>query len=307
MPKFTVSKSKHINASPEKVFSALNDFHAWREWSPWLIMDPSTKVDVAADNKSYEWNGKRTGSGNMKILSETANQSIDYDLNFIKPFKSHAGVNFEVEPSGDGTKVTWNMDSSLPFFMFFMKKMMVAMIGNDYERGLNLLKDYVEDGKIHSRLNFIGESEFPGCTYIGIKRTTGMEGAPKQMEADFNTLMEYASKLDGAHIEGAFSQYHKWDFVKGIASFTSGVPVKEVPADLPSEMISGSLPKMKIHTLEHVGPYEHLGNAWTTMYSMQRGKEFKMRKDIHPFETYGNSPKDTDPKDLITHINFAVK
>jgi len=307
MPKFSVSKTRHINASPEKVFAALNDFHAWKEWSPWLIMDPNTKVDVAPDNKSYEWNGKRTGSGNMKILSETANQSIDYDLNFLKPFKSHASVSFEVEASGEGTDVTWNMDSSLPFFLFFMKKMMVATIGSDYDRGLNLLKDYVQDGKINSKLNFLGESEFPGCTYIGITRSVDMDAAPKQMKANFDRLMEYASGLDGAYPESAFSQYHKWDFAKGIASFTAGVPVKEVPADLPSDITSGSLPKTKIHTLEHVGPYEHLGNAWTTMYNMQRGKEFKIRKDVHPFETYGNSPNDTAPNELITHVNFAVK
>jgi len=40
---------------------------------------------------------------------------------------------------------------------------------------------------------------------------------------------------------------------------------------------------------------------------MNRNKEIKGRKDIYPFETYLNSPEDTDPKELITRINFAVK
>jgi hypothetical protein len=45
----------------------------------------------------------------------------------------------------------------------------------------------------------------------------------------------------------------------------------------------------------------------TTMYTMHRNKEISIKKGYHPFETYGNSPKDTDPKNLITYINFALK
>lgn len=39
-------------------------------------MEPETELDVAADAKSYSWNGKRTGSGNMKILSEVPNSLV---------------------------------------------------------------------------------------------------------------------------------------------------------------------------------------------------------------------------------------
>jgi len=90
MPKMKIAKTKQINAPISKVFAILNDMSSWSKWSPWLIMDPDAKVEVAADNKSYSWDGDRVGSGHMKILREHDNRTVDYDLTFLKPWKSKA-------------------------------------------------------------------------------------------------------------------------------------------------------------------------------------------------------------------------
>lgn len=307
MPKMNIVKRKQINAPVEKVFETLNHMSNWQTWSPWLIMDPDTKVEVSENEKSYSWAGKRTGEGSMQISQETKNKSIDYDLTFLKPWKSEAKVKFTTTAKNGGTEVAWHMNSSLPWFMFWMKKNMTAFIGNDYERGLNLLKDYIEDGKIHSKLNWKGESQYPGCNYLGIRRTCSIAEMPKLMEADFTKLLAYSRSTEGANIEGAFNQYHKFDFIKGIVDYTAGVPFDNIPSDFPSDFLLGSLAPTKLYTLEHAGPYHHLGNAWSTMYTMHRNKEIKIKKKYHPFETYGNSPKNTDPKDLISYINFALK
>ncbi len=307
MPKMQIVKTKQINAPVSKVFSILSDMSSWSKWSPWLIMDPEATVDVADDNKSYSWEGKRVGAGHMSISKEDNNKSINYDLTFLKPWKSTAKVKFEIKEKDRGAEVAWHMDSSLPWFMFWMKKMMIAFIGNDYERGLNLLKDYVEDGQIHSKLNWLGESQFPGCDYIGIRRKCTIDDMPTVMKKDFEDLLDYCRSVEGTDHTKAFSMYHKFDFVKGNASYTAGIPVPKIPSNLSAKFFVGKIPPTKIYTVEHIGPYEHLGNAWTTIYTMHRNKEIKGRKNIHPFETYGNSPLDTDPKDLITHINFAVK
>lgn len=294
-----------IDAPIEKVFSTLNDMKTWEHWSPWLITDPQTAV-IASD-KEYSWEGNRVGSGHMEIVKEVPNEYVYYDLTFLKPWKSTAKIKFTTEENSSGTEVAWYMDSSLPWFMFWMKKMMVAMIGNDYERGLKLLKDYVEEGKVNSKLNWIGEMEYPGCKYIGIKRTTTIDAMPTTMQKDFENLIAFAKSISDSSIERSFSQYHKFDFVQKMASFTSGIPIKSVPANLPDDAFIGKMPRTKIYRLEHVGRYDHLGNAWSTMYMMHRNKEFKLRKGIDPFETYGNSPKDTHPNDLISYINFAIK
>ena len=307
MPKMHINKSTVIDAPVDKVYNTLNNFNNWSPWSPWLIQEPEAKVKVAGDSKSYSWEGNRIGTGNMKVTSEKANESIDYDLNFLKPWKSSAKVRFEMKPKGEGTEVTWLMDSSLPVFMFWMKKMMVAYVGMDYERGLAMLKDYVEDGTVHSRLDFDGSSTFPGCTYIGIKTDCTKETIGTQMESDFGKIWDFIGSNKDLIAGNPFSIYHAWDMVKDKISYTSGVPVKSIPDNLPDGFVTGEIPKTQVYTVKHTGPYAHLGNAWSTLYSMQRSKSFKMNKKIHPFETYANNPGEVPDNELITEVHFAIK
>ena len=307
MPKMNISRSVHINAPSSKVYNTLTDMANWKMWSPWIIAEPEAKIDVKPDNNAYSWEGKRLGSGGMEITKTKENKEVTYDLNFIKPWKSYAAIKFDLEEKNNGTEVTWHMDSSLPWFMFWMKKNMEAFLGSDYERGLLLLKDYVEDGKAHSHLGWNGVKEYPGCTFVGIKRSTSQAEMPSLMQADFERLIAYAMTLDGSKKEESFSQYHKFDFVKKTASYTCGVPVKSAPENLPEGMFVGQLAPTKVYQIEHTGPYAHIGNAWSTGHMMMRNKEFKGSKKYHPFETYGNSPKNTAPNDLISYINFPLK
>ncbi|MEM1408535.1 MAG: SRPBCC family protein [Bacteroidota bacterium] len=307
MPKMHIKRSVTINASADKVFSKLNNFNHWTAWSPWLIMDPKATVTVAEDGKSYEWEGERVGSGNMQVISESDNQFIDYDLTFLTPWKSTAKVRFETISKGDSTEVNWLMDSSLPFFMFWMKKMMEAFVGMDYERGLAMLKDYVEDGEVHSKLDFKGASNFAGCKYVGVKTVCTIETVGSSMEKDFGKLMAFMADHQELITGNTFSIYHKWDMVKRNVAYTSGVPVKSVPTSLPAGIISGEIPETEVYTLGHTGPYAHLGNAWSTLYNMQRGKVFKINKKIHPFETYVNIPGEVPDNELVTEVHFPVK
>lgn len=306
MPKTHISRSQIINASKSEVYARIADLGQWPKWSPWLIMDPDTQVEVSDGGKAYSWNGKRTGEGNMSVLSAKENEAVTYDLNFLKPFKSKAKVGMKLRETNVGTEVTWTMDGSLPWFMFWMKNMMQTFVGMDYERGLRLLKDYVEDGEVHSKLNFLGTSDYPGCEYIGITRNCNLDEMGNLMKKDFEELMPWAVSKGLDHRKG-FSIYHKFDPIKNVCSYTAGIAFDERPSDIPAKYKVSKMEPTTIYTIEHVGPYEHLGNAWSTMQNMIRGKEVKPIKGYHPFETYGNSPKDTAPNDLVTRVNFAVR
>ena len=307
MPKMHIDKAVTIEAPLPKVFDILNDFHCWPGWSPWLICEPESVLKIREDGKYYEWEGKRVGSGNMSILSETPNRKIDLDLTFLKPWKSKAKVQFLCQEDGQKTKVNWTMESSLPFFLLWMKKSMEAFVGSDYERGLQMLKEYIETGAVSSKLDFRGESNFTGCQYIGINTTTTIAQNGTQMGTDYSKLWSFISDQKIRPTGPAFSIYHKFDLVKRMVNYTACIPVPEIPADLPSGFISGKIPATKVYTLRHIGSYLHLGNAWTTMHTMLRNKEFKAIKGIHPFESYINLPGEVPDHDLITDIHFAIK
>lgn len=309
MPKMHVERSVLIHAPIEKVFKTISDFHTWTSWSPWLVAEPDAKVDVREDGKYYAWDGDIVGSGEMTISNEVPNTSVDIDLLFLKPWKSKAEVSFTMKEEGDGVLLMWDMDSSLPFFLFWMKKMMEAFVGNDYKRGLTMLKDYAELDHVPAVLSVKGMEEFKSTNYIGIKRgiitVAEMSGA---MEADYSKLMAYVMDGKQENIAGpSFSIYHKWNMVKGQVSYTACVPVNEIPSDLPDGVITGSIPATKVHVIHQTGPYRHIGNVWSAQYMRLRGKKFKGNKGIDPMERYLNSPTNTEENNLETEVLFAVK
>ncbi len=305
MPKMNVTKSITINAPKEKVKTFLSDFHNWKNWSPWLICEPEAKLDFQADGKYYKWDGKRVGSGEMKVVAEKDNE-IDYDLTFLKPWKSKAKVYFKLNDAAEGTEVSWLMNSSLPFFMFWMKKSMEIYIGMDYDRGLKMLKEELEEGKIHSNLEFVGDHNFDGCNFIGIKTTTPFSNIDKAMEKDFTELNEFIGK-NNLEVSGLpFSEYQKFDVVKDKVVYVAGFPVNSEPENLPENFFYGTLAKNKVHTVRHKGKYDHLGNAWSAIMMMERNKEFKKNKKAFPLEVYHNDPSTTVPEELVTDISMPI-
>lgn len=302
-----VSRSIDIEAPASKVYSKLNDFKEWTPWSPWLIMDPEAEVKIAENAKFYEWEGKRVGSGKMKIIEEKENHFVAYDLHFLKPWKSKAKTSFTLDEKEGKTTVTWNMDSSLPFFMFWMKKMMEGFVGLDFDRGLGMLKPYVEQGMIPSKLEFLGRRNFDGFHFIGMKTTCDIDKVGERMSSDFGRLSNYLNDQPALVDGRAFSIYHQWDIVKGTVSYTSGISIKQLNNGLPSDFVNGTIPANITYALRHTGPYQHLGNAWGTLYAMSRNKEFKPNKKIDPFEIYLNNPQNTAPNELITEVCFPVK
>lgn len=302
----SLKKQIIIDASIEKVHQAVSDFNTWGKWSPWLICEDGVKVEVNSNADFYSWEGKRVGSGNMKIVNNTP-ERVDYDLTFLKPFKSTAKVSFLLEENENGTIANWTMESKLPFFMFFMKKKMEVFVGLDYSRGLKMLKDFVEKGKVESSLEFVGKKAYKGGDFIGIRTKTTVESIGKSMAEDIQNLMRFVNS-NSIELNGKqFSQYHKFDFVTGEAEYTSGVIVNEIPENLDSKFVSGNLKEVPVNIVRHTGRYDHIGNAWSAQIMMERNKEFKQLKGYHPIEIYHNSPMDTEPENLITDICFAIK
>lgn len=306
MPRMYIDKSILIDKHAVDIYSKVADFHNWTKWSPWAVLDRETKEEVSGNGKYFEWDGPIVGAGNMNILSETENEQLEIDLNFVKPWRSHAKVHFSFVPEGEGTRVHWKMESKLPFFLFFLKKMMSAYVGLDFNRGLTMLKDLAETGKVHSQLTFKGFEQYPGCKFIGIKTLCNMDLVGERMSGDFGKLMGFMSDKKDMMDGHPFSIYHKWKPVKGLVGYTAAIPVKEIPANLPDGVYSGSVPATKVHTIHHKGPYRFIGNVWSAQYSRVRAKLFKLNRSVHPIEVYLNSPMDTAENNLESEVKMPV-
>ncbi|MGJ8693518.1 MAG: SRPBCC family protein [Thalassotalea sp.] len=307
MPKINAQHSVLINAPIAQVYAILSDFNQWRVWSPWLITEPEAEMTVADDGQSYQWQGCRVGAGAMQKQACQNNSFLHFQLNFLKPWKSTAQVQLELLQVGESVQVTWSMQSSLPLFLFWMKNMMQALITMDYERGLLMLKDYVETGQVHCQLTMQAEHQFAGGQYIGVNRSCKKAQLAQTMPEDFGKLMAFARQHPDLTIVKACTIYHKFDLVSGDVDYTAGLLVTAVPASLPEDLILGEIPKMKVYSVLQTGPYHLLGNAWSMIMGLQRAKAFKISKQHPPFELYHDNPEEVTENDLTTEVIFSCK
>ncbi len=310
MSLFSVERSIRINAKVEDVFEAVANFEVQKSWSPWLIMEPNCSVDFKGiqgqEGAVHIWDGEWIGSGELEHKKLIKNQRIEDEARFLKPWKSRGEVYWDFNPDGHQTVVTWGMKSSLPLVMFWMKRMMEAWVGMDYERGLRMLKEYSETGTVTSKVAIEGIVETKGFSYIGRKNTCSIEELGPAMEQDFKAL-EKAIDEHGLQTTGTvFSIYHKFDMVQRKASYTSGISVSQLPSNLDG-FVMGSLDGGKALKVVHTGSYLHLGNGWSAMMSYQRYKKLKCAKGKEPLEIYENNSANTPPEKLITSIYCPLK
>lgn len=301
MPKFNVEKRITIDANEAKVRSAIQDFAQWETWSPWLCMEPEAKLafegSAATVGHAYEWTGDMVGAGRME-LAEIDGDTDKMDLTFLRPFKSTAKVELQTTALTDTqTRVTWRMQSGLPFFMFFMVNTMKAMIGMDYERGLRLLKEYTETGAVTSRTEVLGIVDVAATDYIGVTADTKLANINTSMDTTMPRLMEQARGKTTQSYTGSI--YHNLDIKTQQCRYTAFAPVKTPDA-------TGTIATCQALKLIHTGSYQHLGNAWNTAYTYQRHHKLKKNKQVDPFEHYINDPAEVAGKDLKTEIYLPV-
>jgi len=306
MPTLEVRRDVLIATPVPKVFGLVSDLHQWAPWGPWLNIDPQATVDVAPDGKSYHWRGPRTGEGEMRIAHEQADRSIDIDLRFLEPFKSQAHVRFEFNAVEAGSTVSWTMTSALPFFFLFFVKSMKTMLGMDFDRGLRMLKDLAQTGSIPSHTEETGPTDFAGGPFLGLTSQVSLDELPTAMKRDFLHVTSALETLGISQAGPAFSLYKKWDMARAQATYTAGILLPSLPETTPVGFVTGTLPAQKTFVLTHIGPYHHLGNAWSRGMSMGRRKEFLPNKKLPPFEFYSSLNPDSDAA-TRTAIHFPIR
>ena len=307
MPKFQVSRTVHIVAAVDEVYSKVRDFREWPSWSPWLIAEPEVELEFGEDGRSYRWEGVVAGAGTMLLEREEANRSLSYTLALSKPWKSLSQVEFIFSETNGGTDVTWKLDGSLPFFMFWMTGTMTAFIGADYERGLNLLKAVVEKGEHPSKLDFIGKKQFRGCRYMGVRTLCDMAETGERMCADLTKLNDWVKAGELVPSGPPFSIYHKWDPAKEKVEYTIALPMAALPPDLGEEFVGEEIPACKAYLVQHTGPYQYVGNAWASGMMRERADIFVADNKIDMFEIYENDPRDVPAEELVTTLYFPMK
>lgn len=148
---FRVTRSTVIEAEPAKIFTVVNDFHQWENWSPWAKLDPQAKNSFEGPSNGtgaiFRWAGnKEVGEGSMAIVESAPSSLIRIRLDFLKPFKATHMAEFSFKVERSHTLVTWSMYGKNNFFAKAVGLFMNCdtMLGGYFEKGLAQMKAVVE-------------------------------------------------------------------------------------------------------------------------------------------------------------------
>jgi hypothetical protein len=147
---YTVGRDVIIDKPKALVFDFLKYLKNQNKFSVWASMDPDMKTTfTGTDGKigfisAWESVGnKNVGKGEQEILAIVEGERIDYEIRFMKPFKSTSWAYITTASVNDNqTKVHWEFSAKMKYpsnlMLLFMN--MEKMIGNDLEKGLQNLK-----------------------------------------------------------------------------------------------------------------------------------------------------------------------
>ncbi|MGP1356438.1 SRPBCC family protein [Roseicyclus sp.] len=139
-----------IDAPPEEVYRQVSSLRAFSEWSPWGDYDPDMEVVYSGPDTGVgnvmEWRSDHpnVGNGRQEIVAAVENRSVRTTLIFDGMNPAEAW--WTLEPEGEGTRVTWGLDSDMgntPVGRWFGLAL-DRFVGADYERGLDRLRARVE-------------------------------------------------------------------------------------------------------------------------------------------------------------------
>lgn len=145
-----VERSIVIDAQPETIFTLINGFERYNEWSPWADIDPDTRYEYGGPATgvgawmTWHSDDPNAGSGRQEIISSQPYRSVGIDLSFDGMGTAQTG--FVLEPADGGTSVVWmfHTDFGYNLPMRLMGPFFDRMLGPDYEKGLAKLKEVVE-------------------------------------------------------------------------------------------------------------------------------------------------------------------
>lgn len=138
-------------AKPSKViFAAVQDFATYKEWYPWVKVDPGAKNAYSTPSAGlgawWEWEGEKVGKGKLTRVRLVENLEIEGRLEFEKPMK---GISKELwffdTVDGNATRIRWVYEGEASYPMGrYLGLFTDKMIGPIFEDGLQNLKTFLE-------------------------------------------------------------------------------------------------------------------------------------------------------------------
>lgn len=314
-----VERSVAINRPPATVFTLLNSYRHFNEWSPWADLDPDAEFmhsgPESGPGARLSWRGDPAliGTGWQEITMSRPNERVEIDLDFGSQGVARAW--FDIRGDQLGSLVTWSFDTDLTegvgfwgglagryFGLFFDR-----WIGQDYEKGLADLKRFAESlpaGDFSQADIALVQAEPVPVLQLSGEAASEPEAVAAALADAYGRIMAVVQRenltLDGQPMAITRS----WEGER--YRFEAAIPVSLPPQmNLEGPVQPGHSPSGKAVRIVHVGPYDRTNESYAlaSAYLAAHG----LKTSGVSWEHYISDPGDTPPEDIVTHIYFLLE
>jgi effector-binding domain-containing protein len=310
-----VERSVFIDAPPSVVFSQVNGYRHFNDWSPWVAVMPNADYsfegpDFGVGSKmSWSATEPRPEEGSQTIVASTPYERVDVEIE--SEGQGAAQFTYLLQPENGGTNLTWSFDTDFGINLLgrYRGLLLDRQLGPLYAQGLTNLKRIAEElPKVDWSDLEIGITEVPSTTIAYFTGSSGSE--PSEISAAFRAAYGRVAMFisaNGLQIDGqpiAIDNY--WD-ERGYG-FDAGIPVSGRPArgagpDSPVRM--GETYGGRVVRAVHVGPYSDLGKTYEIVDAFITAH--RLEANGRSWNVFVSDVGSTPEEELITEVYYPVK
>jgi len=310
---YLVERTILINAPQALVFDQVKYFKNQNKWSPWKELDPAMTTSIEGKDGEvgavYKWTGdlKKSGIGEMINTGIKEGEETTYHLKFIEPMASEADGYTRLTLEEGGVKVAWGFTGKSPFpwnvMTLFMN--MDKMLGKDFERGLQILKDLCEKEAEMMAKYQVQIVDYPAKSFAGIQQTVAFAEIHNFFMQSFDKIGQAVKANRKCKVMGApAGLYYSWDETAMTADMAAAFPIKGAITNDEIKMIE--VPAGKAAMVEYIGPYSQSMAAYQALDYYLKSNNLTHKLPI--IEEYMTDPMtEPDSAKWLTYIYYLTE
>ena len=309
-----VRRSRVVRCTPEAAFDLVRDLRRARDWSPWLLHEPSAELTYSDEPDAargwYAWDGALIGAGRIAQVALHPPERIEQRIAFKRPFESTAAVTWEFaateQDGAPATEIFWTMRGRVPLLRRFIGPRMTQVCGKDFELGLTRLRALLDPSAPKLDIRFPGVLHLPAQSALTIPFDGGLQDMIRAMDEGF-------PRLAGAVVERGiepsgppFTAYHVADPKAGRFRCDIAMPVP--PDTDPGELTLKHFAGGAFEVTEVQGSYDFMELAWHAAMGHLRMAKRTWERTRPMLEIYVTGPDTAAGDDeLLTRICVPVR
>jgi effector-binding domain-containing protein len=312
-----VERSIAIARPAPTVFTLLNEFSTYTQWSPWSARDPDTVYSfsgpASGTGARMNWTGdpRLVGKGWQEITGSVPWSMIRMQLEFDQMGK--ASSYFQLDPLGNGVNLTWGFDMELVegqglfsgLMMRYFGLFFDGWIGSDYEQGLQRFKALAESlpAGDFSDLNAAVVEVAPiDILYVALGSRDSTSGVAESLAAAYGEISDLMAAQSIELLSQPMAITRAWDAED--YEFDAAIPVQPGEVVLSGRVRAGTAPAGRAVRVIHQGPYDRMPDSYAKLAAYMAAHGLKEGRVS--WEQYVSDPAKTPPLEAVTHIYFLI-